>query len=267
MAQSPFPGMDPYLESPRLWADVHHRLINIFAEQLSSLLMPKYFAELESYVVIDKISDDSIIAVPDVTITENEFNETENEFNEFEDSMDTAVAIAPAPLHLKVPIPVPTHIINIHIKQNDENEELVTVIELLSPVNKRAGKGREKYLKKRDGLFESRVHLVEIDLLRQWPRMPFVEESLPEMDYLAMVSRAYKRPDCEVWPIGLREPLPVLPIPLSRPDPDIPLDLGQALRTAYERAHYERRINYKLPPIPSIKPKNVAWVESCLRCH
>ena len=25
MAQSPFPGMDPYLESPELWPDVHNQ--------------------------------------------------------------------------------------------------------------------------------------------------------------------------------------------------------------------------------------------------
>jgi hypothetical protein len=27
---SPFPGMDPYLEAPELWPDVHHRLISDF---------------------------------------------------------------------------------------------------------------------------------------------------------------------------------------------------------------------------------------------
>jgi hypothetical protein len=253
MAQSPFPGMDPYLESPKLWADVHHRLINIFAEQLSSLLIPKYFAQLESYIVIDQISDDSIIAVPDVAITEDDFDEPT-------DNIDT-IAIAPAPLRLKVPMPVPTHITNIHIKQNEENEELVTVIELLSPVKSLSGKGREKYLKKRNALFESRVHLIELDLLRRYSRMPFVEETLPDTDYLAMVSRAYERPNCDVWTISLREPLPVLPVPLLRPEPDVPLDLGRAMRTAYERAHYERRINYNAPPIPPLEQEDAAWAK------
>jgi hypothetical protein len=151
MAQSPFPGMDPYLESPRLWPDVHHRLITVFAEQLSALLVPKYFAQLESYVIIDQISDDPIIAVPDVT--DDGFDD---EFDELLDKSDTAVAIAPAPLRLKVPMPVPTRLINIHIKQNTENENLVTVIELLSTVNKRAGFGREKYLSAM--LFLNRVY-------------------------------------------------------------------------------------------------------------
>lgn len=35
MAQSPFPGMDPYLEAPGIGADVHSRLMNYIAEQLA----------------------------------------------------------------------------------------------------------------------------------------------------------------------------------------------------------------------------------------
>lgn len=42
MPQSPFPGMDPYLEAPDLWQDVHTRLMNIFAEQLTPRLAPSY---------------------------------------------------------------------------------------------------------------------------------------------------------------------------------------------------------------------------------
>jgi len=94
--------------------------------------------------------------------------------------------------------------------------------------------------------------------------MPFVGEDLPETDYLVMVSRADERPFCDVWPIGLREPLPVLPIPLLRPDPDIPIDLGAALRTVYERAHYERRINYNIPPIPKLKSTDVDWAANLI---
>lgn len=28
---SPFPGMNPYLENPELWSQVHHRLLNAIA--------------------------------------------------------------------------------------------------------------------------------------------------------------------------------------------------------------------------------------------
>ena len=49
---------------------------------------------------------------------------------------------------------------------------VVTVIEILSPTNKRPGKGRDLYLEKRQDVLASRTHLVEIDLLRVGERMP-----------------------------------------------------------------------------------------------
>jgi hypothetical protein len=229
MAQSPFPGMDPYLESPSLWPDVHNSLINIFREQISPLLPPRYVAELETQLVIDDRINDPISAVPDVTITETK--------------------------------PAPTRITSIYVKRI-EGDELVTIIELLSPNNKRHGKDRQKYVQKLFHFYETGVHLVEIDLLRQGARVPLV--GLPKTDYLAMVSRTYDRPNCDVWPIGLREPLPVLPIPLLRPDRDMPLDLAKALRTAYERAHYERRINYNAPATPPLKSKDATWAAKLL---
>ena len=56
MPQSPFPGMDPYLEAPGLWPDVQNCLMNVFAEQLTALLAPKYIAELNTQIVIDRIN-------------------------------------------------------------------------------------------------------------------------------------------------------------------------------------------------------------------
>ena len=40
---SPFPGMDPYLEEPGLWPDVHARLIGIASEFLGQALRPKHY--------------------------------------------------------------------------------------------------------------------------------------------------------------------------------------------------------------------------------
>jgi hypothetical protein len=247
--------MDPYLESPILWPDVHNRLINIFAEQLAPLLAPKYVAELETQIAIDRMPPtDTQVVLPDVTITETDglVGNTDTDTD-----TDTAVAIAPAPLCLTIPAAVRTRLTTIYIRRI-EGEKLVTVLELLSPINKRSGKDRQKYLKKREDFFESEVHLIEIDLLRKWPRIP-LGNPLPKTDYLAIVSNAYKRPRCSVWPIKLRNSLPVLPVPLLLPDPDVPLDLGAALRTAYERARYDLRINYNAPPVPPLKPKDAAW--------
>ena len=44
---SPFPGMDPYLESPTIWPDVHHRLISEIQSTLNPRLRPQYVARVE----------------------------------------------------------------------------------------------------------------------------------------------------------------------------------------------------------------------------
>ena len=150
-----------------------------------------------------------------------------------------------------------------HNRRLREGEQRVTVLEMLAPVHKRPGEGRQAHLDKRAALLESSVHLVEIDLLRQGPRMP-LEDTLSPADYLVVVSKASERPVGDVRPLGLRQPLPVLPIPLLPPDPDIPLDLGQALHTAYARARYDLRIDYTQPPAPALLPEDTAWATALL---
>jgi Protein of unknown function (DUF4058) len=130
-----------------------------------------------------------------------------------------------------------------------QGRELVTVVELLSPSNKRAGDDREQYLAKRRELLRSPAHLVEIDLLRGWTPMP--QEDRPECDYSVMVSRAEKRPAADFWPIRLRDRLPTIPIPLRPTDADVRVDLQEVLHRAYDGPGYEHFI-YNSEPEPSL---------------
>ncbi len=248
MRYSPFPGMDPYLEAPPIWPDVHTSLISIFREQLTPLLAPKYLAELETQVVIDRLDDEPQIVLPDVSVTTPEVPP---------DAASTVAVAAPTPVQIRVPLDVPTHLVSLHLRQR-ETRRLVAVIELLSPVNKRRGKGRDEYLEKRRALLSSPVHVIEIDLLRSYPRMPF-DDPLPPTHYLVMVCNAGERPNSSVWLISVRQPLPTIPIPLLPPDPPVSLDIGQALRTAYKRARYDLRVDYRKPPVPSLSPADAAW--------
>ena len=253
MMHSPFPGMDPYLEAPGIWPDVHTSLMSIFREQLVPLLAPKYLAELETQVVIDRLDDDPQVVLPDVSITSPDVPA----------AAPSAVAVAaPSPVQVRVPLDVPTRLVSVYIRQR-ETARLVAVIELLSPVNKRRGPGREEYLEKRRTLLSSPVHVIEIDLLRRYPRMPF-DDPLPPAHYIVMLCKAGERPRSSVWPISVRQPLPTVPIPLLPPDPPVPLELGQALRTAYERARYDLRVDYHKPPVPPLSPADAAWAEALL---
>jgi len=245
--------MDPYLEAPSIWPDVHTSLMSIFREQLTPLLAPKYLAELETQVVIDYLDDDPQAMLPDVSITSAEVSV----------EAPSAVAVAaPTPVQVLVPMDVPTRLVSVYIRQR-ETARLVAVIELLSPVNKRRGRGREEYIEKRRTFLTSPVHLIEIDLLRRYPRMPF-DDPLPPAHYLVMVCKAGERPRSSVWPISMRQSLPTIPIPLLAPDPPVPLALGQALRTAYERARYDLRVDYRQPPVPPLSLADVAWAAALL---
>ena len=45
---SPFPGMDPFVEHPSLWPDVHNALIATIRADLAPLLRPRYVARRRS---------------------------------------------------------------------------------------------------------------------------------------------------------------------------------------------------------------------------
>ena len=125
------------------------------------------------------------------------------------------------------------------------NRELVTVIELLSPANKRVGAdGRREYLRRREQILQSAVHLVEIDLLLKGERLPTVEP-LPEADFYAFVSRSEYRPAVEVYHWRRDERMPTIPIPLLREDGAVLLDLQAVYEETYTRAKYEARLALK----------------------
>jgi hypothetical protein len=140
---------------------------------------------------------------------------------------------------------------------------LVTVVELLSPANK-IGIGRQEYLNKRVALFRQPVHLVELDFLLGGHRLP-MRKPLPSGDAYAIVSRAERRPDAEVYAWSLRDGLPTIPIPLTAPDPEVPLDLAPAFSMAYERGRYARILRYAEPIAFPLDPEERAWAEERAR--
>lgn len=64
--QPKFPGMNPYLENPELWSEVHFGLIAVLARTLNAVITPKYRAAVEKRVY----SDSLLVRVPDVSVYE-----------------------------------------------------------------------------------------------------------------------------------------------------------------------------------------------------
>ena len=133
---------------------------------------------------------------------------------------------------------------------------VVTVVELLSPSNKYAGPDREQYIDKQTRLLRSMTNLVEIDLLRGGPRLPWSE--MPACDYYALVSRTTDRSRADFWPVRLRDRLPVVPVPLREGEPEPTLDLQAVLHRVYEASGYQYSI-YSKPPEPRLAPTDDAW--------
>jgi len=253
---SPFPGMNPYLENPSLWPSVHHFLISKIAEFLSPQLRPKYIVAVEVRVY-ETYGENLLVGIPDVTVQrqKNALNPT---------STNVTVAAPPAQ-PIMVEVPVAESIKQGYLEIRDvEKKEVVTVIEILSPVNKRPGEGREIYTTKRKKVLGSLTHLVEIDLLRSWQAMPFSSNGI-ESDYRILVCRSSRRPLAELYAFNLRDAIPKFPIPLRLEDEEPMLDLQSLLHNIYDVASYDLQINYNRECVPTLSETNAAWVDVVLR--
>ena len=136
--------------------------------------------------------------------------------------------------------------------------KLVTILELLSPVNKLNDEGRQQYLQKRSHILLSQTNLVEIDLLRAGNPMPVVGQPVAS-DYRILVSRAWQRPRAQLYPFNLQQPIPLFPLPLLRQDDPPEVDLGAILHALYERARFDLRLDYTQPPVPPLEAEDAAW--------
>ena len=67
--QSPFPGMDPYLEAR--WRDVHHRLCTYGCDQIQGQLSPDLLARLDERLVVESLLDEGRSIFPNLTVEDN----------------------------------------------------------------------------------------------------------------------------------------------------------------------------------------------------
>jgi hypothetical protein len=142
--------------------------------------------------------------------------------------------------------------------------EVVTVIEVLSPANKRPGSdGRRQYLEKREEVLLSPASLIELDLLRGGERLPMAAP-LPAGDYYAIIARGWRPRRADVYAWSLRQPLPTIPVPLAGEDPDVPLDLQAAFATLYDRAVYAVSLDYRHVIEPPLAEADAAWAQEVL---
>ncbi len=251
---SPFPGMNPYLERDVVWSDFHTEYCKAIKKALVPLLQPEFYVKFNEHLYVHDLPEERrrLVGLADVAVSRKHAVAEPN----------GGIGLLEAPVRVRLKeealeedrVPF----LEIFDKQDDS---LVTVIELLSPANKKPGRDREQFLGKRSQLLRSPVHYVEIDLLRGGPRLPM--EGMPSCDYYVLVSRAESRPEMGFWPVSLRSALPLIPIPLPEPKWEVRIELQVLLHQAYDEAGYAGYI-YTGEPSPALRKEDADWAKRLL---
>lgn len=224
------------------------------------LIRPRYVARIEIQVAPDETPEGEIgIMYPDVEIFRSQQRQAAPPLMP---AGGVLVTESPAPTAATLSVPLPgieVRIPTVEIRDTAQNQ-LITSIEILSPINKREP-GLGKYRAKRQRLQRAGVHILEIDLPRHGQR-PLVYPRIPASAYRVTLTRA-SASHADVWAIQLQDALPILPVPLRTPDFDALLNLGLALQTIYERAAYDLSINHdELPPPPPLLAEEQVWLQT-----
>ncbi len=266
---SPFPGFDPYLEDERFWHDFHQRFIAYTAEALVPRVPPRYRIRIDERSLVTTLppSQPQRVFYPDIAVTERTTPS----------GAATAVATAvQTETEVALDEPVIVELVSELIQRQSfikivdrTHERLVTVIELLSPSNKRSGEWRTAYLQKQLSCLEAGVNLVEIDFLRQGEHtvaVPAYALSSPPSFYgLVSVWRGHLPRRFEVYPVVLPRRLPCIAIPLLPEDKDVALDLQWVFDRCYDVGRYTLDIDYtQSPPVP-LTPEEQEWSDKLLR--
>lgn len=280
---SPFPGMDPFLEHPDFFPDLHGSLNVYVREALQASLPEPYFAVINERLWVEA---GKRIVEPDVDVVRGG-----------EAGRGGVAVAAPArstPLVIRVPMQrIRQKFVEIRMRHKTDGERVVTSIEILRPSNKsRSGRGREEYLRKqrevlnsdsrnvgfgRDGMRKQRevlasdVHLVEIDLLRGGEHTTAVplarlKKRAGSFDYHICVHRFETIDEFHVYPFRLEDPLPEIAVPLLPGDGDVRVDLQQVFNRAYDSGPYRRRVPYDPRAlVPALSAKRLTWVRQQLK--
>lgn len=255
---TPFPGMDPYLERPGLWVQVHADLIVDIRRFLAPLLRPRYHVAIEqhTYLTVWPPYQQQSVGIPDVLITLPK--------NGTYDAAITVAAPATAGKPVVGELPIPEEgLVERYLEVREvTTQEVITMIAVLSPTNKILREGQLQYQRKRLEILSSLIHLVEIDLLRAGKALPMAVTG--QNDYRIVVSRSQHRPQADVYLFGVRDPIPDFPIPLRTGETEPTLPLNQILHNLYDLGGYDLVIDYRQPPDPPLTANDAPWVTQLL---
>ena len=258
---TPFPGMDPYLEQLALWPDVHNGLIAELRNALAPQLRPRYYVALEERTYLTVPTELTFVSRPDVTVVDASAS-TANQTPLVDKPLTGVATLEPVIVELPIPALVRETYLEVRLAQT---HTVITVLELLSPANKRPGEGRQQYERKRLHVLATSTHLVEIDLLRAGEPMPMsTRGQVVTSDYRLLISRAEQRPCAALLPCTVRDPIPSFRLPLQPDDPEPLVDLNHVLHVLYDRAGYDLRLDYSAAADSPLIGPDAVWADILL---
>ena len=257
----PFPGMDPYLEGGPDWPDIHNNLAGAIRTLLNKLLPKPFYAINERRVVLAEHPPERSRR-PDTSVHERSGGSSGRRtatLPEVRRTLTVPVVVATAREELELAF--------VEVRDEREEDPLVTAIEILSPTNKVAGRDRRAYVRKHREYADRGVSLVEIDLLRDGQRSPIgrraqalAERDGGRVDYLTLVRRGLERAgELLAHPVIVSESLPVVPVPLSGGLPDVPLDLQFCFNEMYDGGPYADIVDYDGGPRSPLPDLYESW--------
>ena len=257
---NPFPGMNPYLERRHIWPDFHNDLIAQLRTALGPELPARYRIALQQRVEVETPSGtplDLAFMIPDALVTDEIPNQVSPP------AALGAVAVATSTVEeyaVRVRMPREVKVTWLRV-ETVPDQRIVTIVEILSPINKAPGRERNRYERKREVILGSGANLVEIDLLRRWEPMP-LETSPPVSDYRILVCEGWQRPSALLYPWSVRQAIPPFLLPLLPEDKPLQVDLGPIIDRMHHTARYGQVARYhEPPPEPAFEGEVGAWVK------
>jgi hypothetical protein len=248
---SPFPGMDPYLETQPRWEIFH----GWFIHKLAEFALPKA-ARLGCWIDVerdvygeDPSGERVLIGEADEVLT---VSSGESEWSG--NGAATAVLTKPRSIREVVVEEEEAQRHRQHylvVRENQKWPRALAVVELLSPANKEGTYART-YHAKRSKMLASMTHFMEIDLLRggDSPLRRHFSDLEPTPYFVFVARKLIGSRHEESYPIRLQDCLPTIGLPLWGERPDLPLDLGEAFHSAYDLTTGGRPIQYKTEAVP-----------------
>ena len=153
----------------------------------------------------------------------------------------------------------------IEVRQRADNK-LVTLIDVVSPINKTRPEGRSAYLETRKLARTQGASIVEVDLVLQGqPMLDYSRDGLPEWDYAITVTRCTQPERYEIYTTTLQKRLPRFKVPLAPDDRDTVLDLQATFARCYDQSNFGSHIDYKCDPVMKMAEDDLKWLGDVLR--